>query len=551
MKKICASLFSEKTVLRPNSHRSLGDSEIAVALGLDWVVIDAEHGHLDWKEILEHVRASVRSETVVLVRVAELNGGLIKRALDIGADGVVIPWVETAEHLEQAVMYAMYPPTGRRGIGAERATCWGQCFEEHIAEANDAILVVPIIESMDGIRNIEQLARVNGVEVFFFGPADLSATAGHAGQWEGPGVREAISTAVAHLHGKAKHTGVVATSPEDFRQREQDGFRMLGLGLDAGLLIRALRRDLEEIGCGGRVITSDLRPSAVEIPKPTSGNRNCSTEALADFRPDRMEVMTGVGSGRVVEIEPGVDFEVLVGAHNGAVNLTTGLLRFAAGANVPYHTHTFTESVTVLEGGLLVEVEGRCYRLGPMDNITIPAGSRHAAVALPGGCVAHGILATSSPDRTLVEPISSKRSMADDVSGLVGPEYITRFQTAHRYEAGPNTEFIDFFNARLVPGIEISGGYGLFHHGGRLPAHIHDFDESITIIEGEALCNVEGRHYSMRDRATALQPRGRVHYFINETHRPMAMLWVYAGPMPERIEFDDLLTVPGANPWRE
>src|SRR5207245_944378 len=76
--------------------------EIAVGLGLDWVVIDAEHGHLDWQEILEHVRATVRSDTVALVRVAELNAGLIKRVLDIGADGVVIPWVETVEQLERA-----------------------------------------------------------------------------------------------------------------------------------------------------------------------------------------------------------------------------------------------------------------------------------------------------------------------------------------------------------------------------------------------------------------------------------------------------------------
>src|SRR5438094_3352462 len=75
-------------------------SEMAVALGLDWIVIDAEHGHLDWKDILEHVRVTVRSDTVVLVRIAELNSGLIKRVLDIGADGVVVPWVETPEQLK-------------------------------------------------------------------------------------------------------------------------------------------------------------------------------------------------------------------------------------------------------------------------------------------------------------------------------------------------------------------------------------------------------------------------------------------------------------------
>src|SRR5437868_7936186 len=87
-------------------------TEMAVALGLDWVVIDAEHGHLDWKDILEHVRATVRSDTVALVRIAELNAALIKRALDIGADGVVVPWIETPEQLKQAVAFSRYPPEG-------------------------------------------------------------------------------------------------------------------------------------------------------------------------------------------------------------------------------------------------------------------------------------------------------------------------------------------------------------------------------------------------------------------------------------------------------
>src|SRR5947208_1558723 len=83
-------------------------TEMAVAVGLDWIVIDAEHGHLDWKEIVEHLRATVRSNTTALVRVAELNVGLIKRALDLGADGVVVPWVESAEQLRQAVAFAHY-----------------------------------------------------------------------------------------------------------------------------------------------------------------------------------------------------------------------------------------------------------------------------------------------------------------------------------------------------------------------------------------------------------------------------------------------------------
>ena len=106
-------------------------TEMAVALGLDWIVIDAEHGHLDWKDINSHIRAALRSDTVVLVRIAERSTILSKRALDIGADGIMIPWMEKVEEVEEAVRDCRYPPEGRRGIGGERATVWGQCLSEH------------------------------------------------------------------------------------------------------------------------------------------------------------------------------------------------------------------------------------------------------------------------------------------------------------------------------------------------------------------------------------------------------------------------------------
>src|SRR5215467_5828604 len=183
-------------------------TEMAVALGLDWVVIDAEHGHLDWKEIAEHIRATVRSETVALVRLAELNGGLIKRTLDIGADGVVIPWVESREQLAQAVRFARYPTEGVRGIGAERATAWGQALAEHASEANEHVFVVPIIETVRGGENVAALAAVPGVDLFWFGPADYSASAGYRGQWEGPGVAEAVLRAKDTIRAAGKHCGV-------------------------------------------------------------------------------------------------------------------------------------------------------------------------------------------------------------------------------------------------------------------------------------------------------------------------------------------------------
>ena len=101
-----------------------------------------------------------------------------------------------------------------------------------------------------------------------------------------------------------------------------------------------------------------------------------------------------------------------------------------------------------------------------------------------------------------------------------------------------------------MPGIEMSGGYGLFQPGGRLPAHVHDFDESICIIEGRATCIVEGRRYTLSDCATAIEPRGRVHYFVNETAQPMAMIWVYAGPRPDRIVVAEKCCTIEGNPWK-
>ena len=215
-------------------------TEMAVGLGLDWVVIDAEHGHLDWKEIVEHLRAAVRSETVALVRIAELDRGLIKRALDIGADGVVVPWMETEDQLRQAVAFAVIRRKGCRGIGGERATGWGECLAEHTAEANDHVLVVPIIESVRAIAAVPRMCQVDGVDIFFFGPADFSATAGFRGQWEGPGVARQILELKDMIRQAGKHCGVVATGTANLAERFDQGFRMLALGLDGGLLLRSL-----------------------------------------------------------------------------------------------------------------------------------------------------------------------------------------------------------------------------------------------------------------------------------------------------------------------
>lgn len=518
-------------------------TEMAVALGLDWIVIDAEHGHLDWRDIVGHMRAVVRSDTIALVRIAELNGALIKRSLDTGADGVIVPWIESAQRLQQAVAFARYPPEGVRGIGAERATGWGQCAAEHVAEANQHVLVIPLIETVTAGKNIGAMLTVPGVELFFFGPADYSSTAGYPGQWEGPGVADKLLAIKNKIRAAHKHCGVVAAGADNLRKRGDEGFRMLGLGLDSGLLLSGLHAALAVAGRDRKIL-----PTLVPSPAITNSPMARPPECL---RPDRPEVMTQVGSGVTVELAPGVRFECLVGTHNQARNLTTGLAAFEPGSRLPCHRHSFSESITVVRGRGIVEVEGRSYELEPLDNIIIPRGLAHGALNRSDKpATFHVAMATSKPTRELVKKHFRPQTMPTSSRGCRGAEYVTRIKTARRYEAGPNTSFIDYFDGQRVPGIEMSGGYGLFHHSGRLPAHLHDFDESITIIQGQATCIVEGRRYAITDNATALQPRGRIHYFVNESSEPMAMIWVYAGPTAERIVVDERCATAGGNPWK-
>jgi len=520
-------------------------TEMAVALGLDWVVIDAEHGHLDWKEINEHVRAGLRSDTVVLVRLSERSTSLTKRVLDIGADGVVIPWVESAEQLEEAVSDCRYPPAGRRGIGGERATVWGQCFAEHTAEANEQVLVVPMIESVAALPHVSEMCQVEGVDVFFIGPADLSSSAGYRGQWEGPGVAEQILQVKETVNSAGKHCGLITTSIDDLKQRSEQGFRLLGLGADTGLLIRSLHQSLQAVNC-------DRLPSTSLDPADGQVVRLPLARPPEQMRSDRQEVITRTSEGETIEVQAGVVLTALVGEFNTARNLTTGIVTFQPEAHLDCHTHPCSESLTVLEGEAEVTVEGRVYRLGPLDNIVIPRWLPHSARNLDSAKPTrlHIALAMRVPERELVSRSFAEIEMPADSVGLPGFERVTRFKTAKRsFGMGPGAEFIDFFNAELVPGIEMSGGYGRFQPGGRLPAHLHDFDESICIIQGNAICHVEGQRYSLDDCATAMVPRGRVHYFVNESQTTMDMIWVYAGPMPERIIVDARCAIEAEDNW--
>jgi 2-keto-3-deoxy-L-rhamnonate aldolase RhmA/quercetin dioxygenase-like cupin family protein len=500
------------------------------------VVVDAEHSSLDWQDIVRHVRAAVRSSTVVIVRLAEMNIGSIKRALDIGADGIAVPFIETEDQLRRLVSYVQYPPAGVRAVGADRATAWGECFAEHARDANEHVLVLPNIETVKAYSNLDGILNVTAVDTFFLGPADYSASAGYAGHWQGPGVAEQLLEINDRIRAKGKYCGIIASSEEDVTRRRDEGFRIIALGLDTALLLRGLKVRLASVGLYPK-LTSSLEPlydSSVSardefLPKPPGA-----------LRPDRTEAISRIGDGPSFTIDSGVSFEAQVGAHNLAKNLTTGIVTMQPESLLGYHTHPYSESITLLTGKVTIEVEGRRYTLERFDNVTISSGVPHKADnSLKHSAVLHTAMSTDCPTRILVNESFAVTEMSYDIAGYKGRERVTRHTLAKTHELGPNTRFVDFFNSDLLPGLEMSGGYGLFEPGARLPAHVHDFDESICIVDGTATCFVEGRSYTLSDCATALQPRGRVHFFQNATPQRMAMIWVYAGPKPTRIVVDE------------
>ena len=223
-------------------------TEAAVTLGLDWVCIDMEHGHQDFHEVMNHLRVVRGSETSALVRVPGIELSAIKRALDMGAHGVIVPYARNHEEVEAAFSYGRYPPRGIRGVSGDRAVKWGLGSKDYLDCADEETLIIPLIETRGAVEDIDAILDVPGLEAIYFGPADMSASYGYLGEWEGSGVAERILAVREKAEAKGIAAGVLSRSVEDSLRRRDQGFDMVGLGADMSLLIRALRENLDALG---------------------------------------------------------------------------------------------------------------------------------------------------------------------------------------------------------------------------------------------------------------------------------------------------------------
>jgi 2-keto-3-deoxy-L-rhamnonate aldolase RhmA len=223
-------------------------TELAADIGLDWVCLDLEHGHLGWDDVHRHLGAAYGTGLGVLVRLPAISPEALKRALDLGADAALLPLVRDTEEVRWAVDASRYPPAGRRTLGQERAMRWGQKTGEYIEETARGGMVIPIIETPEASDAIEEIVMVDGVDAIFIGTADLSASRGYPGQWEAPEVAADVERirSAGERHGRA--VGVVTSGPADIRARIRQGFTVIGLGYDTDCLISGARMLRSAVG---------------------------------------------------------------------------------------------------------------------------------------------------------------------------------------------------------------------------------------------------------------------------------------------------------------
>lgn len=213
-------------------------AEIAAEAGFDWLFLDMEHGGLDAGAVLRLVQA-VPEPCACLVRIPENREMWVKKALDTGAAGIIVPHVDSADEAARAVHWAKYPPEGGRSVGFSRANRYGARFQENIESANAATVVVAQVEHIDGVRRIEAILDVAGLDAVFVGPYDLSASLGKPGRIQDDDVRAAIRAVAGACAARRVPAGIFAAALPAAAQAVEAGYTLLCAGIDIGLYGRA------------------------------------------------------------------------------------------------------------------------------------------------------------------------------------------------------------------------------------------------------------------------------------------------------------------------
>ncbi len=223
-------------------------AEIAARAGFDWLMLDYEHGPGSDETLLHQLQAVASTGAATIVRLAANETPRFKRALDLGAGGVMVPYVNNAEEARAAVAAVRYPPHGIRGVSKfNRAAGFGQNFDDYYQNAHTRLVTMAQIETPESLEHLDAIAEVDGVDVLFVGPLDLTTNLGIQGQFEHPRFIEARQKVAAAARRAGKAAGILATAAAQIPVLRAEGYTALAFGSDGGAVTAGVQQSLSAL----------------------------------------------------------------------------------------------------------------------------------------------------------------------------------------------------------------------------------------------------------------------------------------------------------------
>ena len=225
-------------------------AEIMAKAGFEWLAVDMEHSVITIREAEELIRIIDLCGVIPLVRLTSNDPDQIKRVMDAGSHGIIVPMVNNAEQATAAVQAVKYPPDGNRGIGLARAQGYGTKFNSYLEWQRNESVVIVQIEHIAAVNDIESILSVDGVNGYILGPYDLSGSMGIPGQFEHPDFLAAMNQ-VKNAASKIKIPGgihIIEPDPRELNMRINEGFKFIAYSLDVRMLDAASRKGLKEAG---------------------------------------------------------------------------------------------------------------------------------------------------------------------------------------------------------------------------------------------------------------------------------------------------------------
>lgn len=226
------------------AHPSI--AEIMAKSGFDWLAVDLEHSVITIREAEELIRVIDLTGVIPLVRLTSNNSDQIKRVMDAGAHGVIVPMVNSAEDAKLVVDAVKYPPVGKRGFGLARAQEYGVGFKKYLEWQQDNTVIIVQIEHILAVQNIDEILSVDGVDGYIIGPYDLSGSMGFPGQFDNPDLQDAMNIvhASAMKHNKPGGIHIVEPEPALLNQSIEQGHRFIAYSVDIRMLDSVCRNGL-------------------------------------------------------------------------------------------------------------------------------------------------------------------------------------------------------------------------------------------------------------------------------------------------------------------